>query len=726
MTPSPKTLLWGLIKTSLALAVVLINQPAIGQESSILGNEIPLIQGAKILKEKQFQGSGRFEFEVDIPPSEAVEFYHQAMQAKGWPGGQIMSTDKFCAIMLRHQGDTFTVKAEDKGDRTYVTLAVILKSPIKKALDPQTAQRYQDATKPLAAPKEKKLPENSSVTIEGTPIGKGDLIRRYQFPHGQGPIIGEKDGGSLPDDPSSPPKDDDPDSEDPPSDDTFPSEGAFDIHDDLPDNLYAFIQATVRWSVTEPDDYEYTGSISLHLLGQMKIWDEASPTIQGAYGAFQPARTYRAEGGTVSYVYDEQRISLKPIPSGHCQDPLIVEYHGGGSMPLSEESLFKFHRYSASAAPHLQNLSADKQKFLSAFKGAMALPDYYELILGPGGDRKRIHGRKKETGKTECAYIPADQGFPGCRIGIQVEPQASGRLIGSRTWQADDQGLCPPSLGISILDIAATQNQKPLKPPAGGNMNVTYTVNWQLSENDPTSQPQEDPLTVENRERDCANMQNRVDYIQIVRAAYGNQAIRDAVKDFVTNENGRKYAYQQAIEAMVAEVEGSNDLSLQEKIDMVAEATGTDVAGTLDEIVDSATTMPADQTTLTDATLKDERVKTLLQACPVFDKQSGRFLGTEIHAQIGGKNVVLEKYDANGELAQSIDPDAILSEWEACDGKWAGRSLLDNALRHERVHVRQFTKVQGELKTMDMLGDWELEAYQTEMDGLLKDLDEDC
>jgi hypothetical protein len=25
-----------------------------------------------------------------------------------------------------------------------------------------------------------------------------------------------------------------------------------------------------------------------------------------------------------------------------------------------------------------------------------------------------------------------------------------------------------------------------------------------------------------------------------------------------------------------------------------------------------------------------------------------------------------------------------------------------------------------------MLGDWELEAYRTEMDGLLKDLDEDC
>ena len=108
-----------------------------------------------------------------------------------------------------------------------------------------------------------------------------------------------------------------------------------------------------------------------------------------------------------------------------------------------------------------------------------------------------------------------------------------------------------------------------------------------------------------------------------------------------------------------------------------------------------------------------------------MDKQ-GQFLGTEIRGEVGGKAIVLEKYDANGKLTQSVDPDAILSEWEACDGKWAGRSLLDNALRHERLHVRQYTKIQGLPKTMDMLGDWELDAYQTEMDGLLKDLDEDC
>jgi hypothetical protein len=214
-------------------------------------------------------------------------------------------------------------------------------------------------------------------------------------------------------------------------------------------------------------------------------------------------------------------------------------------------------------------------------------------------------------------------------------------------------------------------------------------------------------------------MQNRVNYIQIVRAAYGNQAIRNAVKNFIPDENVRKSAYQQVIEAIVSEAEGSKGLSPQEKIAFAAEATIADAK------IDAYAKTYDNQDILTDAALKDKTAQTWIQTRPLFG-ENGHFLGTEIHGKIGGKPVVFEKYNANGKLIQSIDPDALLSEWEASHGEWAGRSILDNALRHERVHVQQFTKVQGELKTMDMLGDWELEAYQTEMDGLLKDLDEDC
>lgn len=720
MTPYPKALTCLFMTTAAAVFVILLAQPARSNEPSVLGNAIPLIEGATILEEKQFEGSGRFEFEVGISPSEAVEFYHQAMQAKGWPPGRVMSNGKTCVLMLMRQGDMITVQAKNKGDRTHVTLSVVLKSSIEKALDPQTAQRHHKVTEPVPATQDKTIPPDRGVTIEGTPITKGELVHRYQFPerNRSGASFDKKDGGNLPDDPSPPPKDDEPETEDPSSEDAFPSESAFDIHDDLPDSLYALIRATVRWQVTDPDEYRYSGSVSLHLKGHMKLWEAASPTVQGGHGAFQPARTYRAEGGSVSYVYDEQRISLKPIPSGHCQDPLIVEYRDVGKLPLSYKGIFKMHRYASMAAPYLQNLSVDKQRFLSAFKSAAPLPDYYELILGPAKTEKRIPGRRKESGEKVCTYTPVDRSFPGCLIGIQVEPQASGQLTGSRTWQADDQGLCPPSLSISIQEIAATQNQKPLKPPAGGNMNVTYSLSWQLSENDPTSRPEADPLTVENWERDCANMQNRANFIQIVLAAYGNQAVREAIKKIIPDEPTRKKLYQAVIERLAIDAANQDGLTIQEKIAMAANAGARDVDGYL---ADEATTLPSDQTKLTD---DDPKAKTLLWTKPLF--AGDQFLGTEIMGKIGGKPVVLEKYDANGKLIQSVDPDAILSEWEASNGQLAGRSRLDNALQHERVHVRQYTKLKSRSKSIDMLGDWELEAFQTEMDGLLNDIDGDC
>ena len=422
-----------LLKACVAVILVLPLLPTVtGHATSLSGTDIPLIDGARIVKEKQFQGSGRFEFEVDIPPSEAVEFYHQAMQAKGWPAGRVMSTVKASVLMLMRRGDMVTVKAEDKGDRTYVILSVVLKSSIEKALDPQTIQRHQNASKPVAAPIEKKIPPDSSVTIEGTPITKGELVRRQQFPerNGSGSPLAKKDGGNPPDDPSPPSddegNDDDSDPEDSSSDDASESEYALDAGKDLPERLSVSIHASVRWTVTDPKEYEYSGTVNMHFNGNMKLYEKGSPTVHGSLGAFKPALTYKAENGTVSFNYEERRITLKRIPSGKCQDPLIVEYQGGGVMPLSTESLFKVHRYSSSASPYLQNLSADKQRFLASFQNSMAVPDYYELMVGPEGAEKRIRGRRKDTGETECAYIPVDRGFPGCSVGIQVELPASG------------------------------------------------------------------------------------------------------------------------------------------------------------------------------------------------------------------------------------------------------------------------------------------------------------
>jgi hypothetical protein len=114
------------LKACIAVILVLpLLQPAAGHATYFSGTDIPLIDGARIVKEKQFQGSGRFEFEVDLPPSEAVEFYHQAMQARGWPAGRVMSNGKACVLMLMRQGGMMTVQAGDKEGRTLVTIVLV-------------------------------------------------------------------------------------------------------------------------------------------------------------------------------------------------------------------------------------------------------------------------------------------------------------------------------------------------------------------------------------------------------------------------------------------------------------------------------------------------------------------------------------------------------------------------------------------------------------------------
>ena len=83
------------------LALVLVSpSPAVSNAPSLLGGEIPLIDGARVIKEKQSHGSGRFEFEVDISPADVADFYNKAMESKGWPAGTILSTANGSGLML--------------------------------------------------------------------------------------------------------------------------------------------------------------------------------------------------------------------------------------------------------------------------------------------------------------------------------------------------------------------------------------------------------------------------------------------------------------------------------------------------------------------------------------------------------------------------------------------------------------------------------------------------
>jgi hypothetical protein len=189
------------------------------------------------------------------------------------------------------------------------------------------------------------------------------------------------------------------------------------------------------------------------------------------------------------------------------------------------------------------------------------------------------------------------------------------------------------------------------------------------------------------------------------------------------DENFKKAMYQTAIEKIA--MDAANDQSLSdiwEKIGKASDATAADV----DAFLAEEALTPPELPVTTDASLSEDKdAKAWLKTKPIFDF-NGKYAGTKIYAVIDGQMVTLELYDRNGNLLASEDPADIQKGWEAQQGEMAGQSMFKNCIEHERVHVKQYTRSKGIIKNVDELGDWELESYQKELDGLLKDIDDDC
>ncbi|WP_155305454.1 hypothetical protein [Desulfosarcina widdelii] len=121
-------------------------QTEVSLGASVIGSDLPLIEGARIIKEKHFESLHQVELEVDLPPAETAEFYNNAMQARGWPKGRILSIGKRSAFILKRQSGQFTLKAEAKDGRTLVTIALVQMPQAndgEKATETQPLQEQQ-------------------------------------------------------------------------------------------------------------------------------------------------------------------------------------------------------------------------------------------------------------------------------------------------------------------------------------------------------------------------------------------------------------------------------------------------------------------------------------------------------------------------------------------------------------------------------------------------------
>ncbi len=697
---------------------------ASGAEGTYLpGSDIPLIQGGVITKSMQFQGSGRYELETDIPPGEAVEFYHRVMQEKGWPMGQIMSTGNRSVLMIMDQGDMVTVKAEKKENKTSITVAIVKRSSIKTAMEKQAKVSSGKAVAPTSEKTDRVIPQHGGKTIEGSPYQKGDFIKRLpEMDDEGGAPFQKKDNGNLPEDPSPEPEPDKPDPENPPDEDSSekPSGDGQVSQGSIPEILPVTAQITAKWKVITPGYHRYEGIITMQINGDMKKDNSASPSVNKGNRSFVPSLTYRPEGMTLTYTYKEQRTTLKLIPEGHCQDPVMEEFQGGGSALVSDKSVLRIHRFTSMAAPYLQNLSPDKRQFLASIKGSMALPDYYELFLGGPASAKRVQGRRKISSKKECKYKEVDKSLRGCSIGVQMELPESDIMSGKRNWSADDQGLCPPVMKVFISDIASILKTEPLKPPNGGNRNVTYNVSWRIgqavSDTGPDS-PQTEPQ--ENTSDPCPHVQNRLNDVNRIRALYQN----DRVREYIKNHEGEKNigAYQTAVEHLFQSIIDSVDLKSMDGLEIESWLNSLDDSELNEHInYDRPSAEDASKLFYNDANDFPCSTDTGGQDTDVATFMVTNRSNQSIDSMVDGKSGPITQYDKYWGNPQDTEHDeTVRKNYIKKYGEDAGLARFEASLGHEKTHAgqyREWYRRNGPNAPIDIdtLSRWEQEAYKIE------------
>ena len=668
---------------------------------TVMGGEIPLMDGATIVKESLSQGSGRVELEVDASPGEVASFYNKAMEEKGWPSGSVMSAGNQSVLMLNDQGDQFILKAESENERTRVIIVLIRKAQTQAATGPLSPADNVAPEGISSAPQSETIPQDRGMTIEGAPPAKGSLVQRLVVPPNPG------QGRNAPTDPGSPPDDPSPDPEEPSDSNDSDDQGAEsgDAADETPEILPVSLHARIKWVVNGPEEsWLYEGSVNYQFSGVMKLDAAGSPAIQKADRVLRPVLTYKPEAMTVSYSYDETYTNLV---SG-C---LVFEYQGGGSSMIDEDyaSGLKIIRFSAAAAPYLKNLSADKQQFLAGMESSPAIPDYYEFRVAGPGQKKTIPGRKNFN--DECTSSEEDEkDLTGLGGGVQIKFPESGAMGGTRTWSADDQGKYPPRLSFSISDIEPLLTGSPFHPPEGGNRNVTYNVSWGIGE---TANMQSTDSDEEDEKWHCKELQKRINFIQLVRALYANENIRKYVDQMGGDLPERRTNYQWAIEQLANKIGNDGNLqTIDQKVQAANEIYTQDLDYAFSNPVAGGGGVGGG--------------KPLLNTDPVVSDGKQTFV---IHGHLNGEKVPLRVYDDSGFMTEET-PEywEVKRQWETEyfgneNSVEVGQSMFSAAMKHEKCHVDQWVN-KGPMKSLDDMGERELEAYNTEMQSLLDSLKE--
>ena len=92
---------------------------------TILNGEVPLYKGARVIKTKSYGANSMAELQVDATPQELVDFYKQAMSAKGWKASMAMVQGNVGILQLKKNGGQLVFKVKGQGQTSKVSIALM-------------------------------------------------------------------------------------------------------------------------------------------------------------------------------------------------------------------------------------------------------------------------------------------------------------------------------------------------------------------------------------------------------------------------------------------------------------------------------------------------------------------------------------------------------------------------------------------------------------------------
>jgi hypothetical protein len=492
----------------------------------------------------------------------------------------------------------------------------------------------------------------------------------------------------------------------------------------LAKTLSVNVQVTVQWKDEVPSFHKNEGSMTLNIGGSLKLERGGSPEVHKQNMTFMPVLTYRAQSLNVIYKYDETMTSLGPPPPKGCRDPIMFEFHGSGASQVVEGSSLNIRYFNTMVAPYLDNLSPDEKNFLANMQGSPLQCDYYEFFTGGPYGEVTIPGTITKTEDERCEYEATDKPLKVFRVGIRSALPKSGSMSGSKTWSADNRGMCPPSFGISVCNLPAPICPSPCHPSEGGKSNVTYSLSWNIGRAEEVIFVRE-PEEKKDEKRPCRIIQNRILQTKVISKLYENPNIRKFIEERYPDQTKpndmrdvRLNKYQEIIENLF--------------LDIMEDTHPSDWAD-FDGVSRMIDTLSDDQ--INDALRSIDRgsggggTQTNMMAdASIHPDDPCKWDNLGINANLNGKMVRIIDM-INAESVNSLDDARIIKTryYPMVQGAYAadyfdcqqvGLALFEATLAHEMTHARQYIKNGCFPRSIEELSQYEQEAYKVEMDKL--------